>query len=243
MIYVLLLILQAFAWSATEMRLELKDAEVKQGAIVEAKLFVDKGAPALQGKSLADQIYFYEVAPLVIREGTDHMESTVKIIFTAVPNSGVIRGKIDESEVNVQIGAIKVQPTAASEKFIFGDFSIPAAPRWLGYILGFVLTLLLGVGVFTLWKKRERKAALKEKKRQMKAELVSAKNFQELVEIWKRRQQYFDAFPHTVIPFETFEKTLYKFQFKRHQTEVEQLEAMRAYKDFVRAIEGGFNGI
>ena len=243
MIYVLLLILQTFAWSATEMRLQLNATEVKQGAIVEGKLLVEKAAPALQGKSLGDQIYFYEVAPLVIRQGVDHLESAVKVIFTAVPGSSVISGKIDESEINVHIGSIKVLPTTANEKFIFGDFSIPEAPRWLAYGLGLMGVLLLGFGGYVLWKKQERKSALREKKRLMKAELLGAKNFQDLVDIWKRRQTYFEHFPHMVLPFESFEKTLYKYQFKQHQTEVEQLEAMRAYKDFVRTIEGGFNGI
>jgi hypothetical protein len=243
MIYALLLILQVSAWSAVEMRLQFKDSQVKQGEIIEANLLVDGSTPALQGKSLGDQLYFYAVSPLVIRQGSTHMESAVKVIFTAVPESTVIMGKLDNMDVNAHIGSVKVLPTEGAEKFIFGNFTVPTAPQWLKYILGVTGVLLFLVGGFFLWKKQELKAALKEKKRKLREEILSAKNFQDLVDLWKKRQTYFEQFPHVVVPFEKFEKTLYKYQFKQSQSEIEQLEAMNSYKEFVRTIEGGFHGV
>ncbi|WPU65521.1 hypothetical protein [Peredibacter starrii] len=244
-----ILLIPCLAFGATALNLDFGKNEIKQGSIETAKILLKADAvqrvplQKLKGQTLAETIYFYDVSPLMRKEGSDFFEAEAKVIFAKTPETNALGTKFGNEDLLVTWGNSQISPTEASKGFIFGKFEIPSRPKiilWLSIILG------LGVLIFlVIWgrKKYQIKTARKKKMQDLKRELLGATNYQEVVEVWKKKHKFLDTFPQIEESFKGFETVLFKYQFKPRQNETEMAQVTEAYRDFVRKIEGGLNGI
>ena len=251
---VLILLLVSFAsfsvFSATDLKLLFDTPEVKQGEIVNATLLIsmnqmqDLNLSKLENKSLAETIYFMKISPSVKKEGREDLEAEVKVIFTKVPETNGLTGKINDLDIRLSWNELKVEATEGAQELLWGNFEIPKETKLvLWTLLTLLVATILALIIRPLIKKHKQKKAHKEIMIQRKDELLSCGDYDDVVKIWQQRQEYISHFPHILEPFKKLEKDLYKHQFKPRQTEQEKLEIMDAYRTFKRSIEGGFIGI
>ncbi|WP_408098459.1 hypothetical protein ACJVC5_05985 [Peredibacter sp. HCB2-198] len=248
-IVLFILLVPCLAFGASALNLDFGKNEIKQGSLETAKILLKADAvqrvplQKLKGQTLADTLYFYDVSPLMRKEGSDYFEAEAKVIFAKAPETNALGTKFGEEDLLITWGNSQVLPTEAAQGFIFGKFEIPSRPKILLW-----LSVTLGVGILAfliIWgrKKYLIKTTLKKKKRALKQELLSATTYQEVVDLWKKKHKFFDEFPQVEEPFKSFEAVLFKYQFKPRQNEAEISQVIEAYRDFVRKVEGGLNGI
>lgn len=249
--YVILfiLILHQIAFGATPLNLEFNKGAVKQGSLETARILLKADAvqkvslQKLKGQTLGNTIYIYDVSPLVRKNGSDFFETNAKVIFVKVPETNALVSKLGAEDLLITWGDIPVSPTEGAKGFVFGNFEIPSRPQiflWLSILVGVVILSCLG---FWGRKKYQLNSSLKKKKKILKSELISASSYQEIVEVWKKKQLFLSEFPQIEEAFRTFEGVLFKYQFKPHQSEAEVSVVTEAYRDFVRKVEGGLNGV
>ena len=244
-----IILIPGLAIGATALNLDFGKTEIKQGSIETAKIQLKADAvqrvslQKLKGQTLAETIYFYDVSPLMRKEGSDSFEAEAKVIFAKAPETNALGTKFGDEDLLVTWGNTQVSPTQVEQGFIFGKFEIPSRPKILLWF-----SIILGLGVLTylfFWgrKKYQFKTAQKKKLQELKRELLGATNYQEIVEVWKKKHKYLDNFPQIEDAFKGFETVLFKYQFKPRQNETEISQVTEAYREFVRKIEGGLNGI
>lgn len=244
-----ILVCSQVAFGATNLTLQFSSAEIKQGSLETTKLLLNADAvqkislQKLKGQTLGDTIYIYGVSPLMRKEGSNSFEADAKVIFVKIPETNTVAFKQDAEDLLVTWGNVKITPTEAAKGFIFGNFEIPSRPKIILWA-----SILIGLGLISgtvLWgrKKLQHKAALKAKSKALKTELLSAKTYPEVVDVWKKKHSFITAFPQIETSLKDFEVVLFKYQFKPRQSEVEINAVMEAYRDFVRKVEGGLSGV
>jgi hypothetical protein len=229
------------------MRLELSSAVIQQGSLIDAVIRLD-GATVqqvelqkLKGLSLADTIYIYQVSPL-IRSG-ESFEAEAKIIFLKVPETKPVVHKTETNEISITWSDVEVKPTEAPEKFLFGQFEIPGPRRVVQILLGLLTLGLVIFGVVKFNQKNKAKKTLRQKRVELKDKAMSAQSYLEVVHLWQQKDLLIKEFSHLIDPIKELEKVLFKYQFKQNQTDSEKAEVMKAYREFINQIQGGFNGI
>lgn len=249
--YVILFIfiLPQIAFSATTLNLEFNKGAIKQGSLESARILLKADAvqrvpvQKLKGQTLSNTIYIYDVSPLVRKNGSDFFETNAKVIFVKVPETNALASKLGSEDLLITWGDIPVSPTEGAKGFVFGNFEIPSRPKillWLSILVGIAVLSVVG---FWCRKKYQLKSSLKKKKQALKSELISASSYQDVVEVWKKKHLFLSEFPQIEEAFRTFEGILFKYQFKPRQSEAEVSVVIEAYRDFVRKIEGGLNGV
>lgn len=237
-------------FSASDLKLVFDMPQVKQGELVNATLLVpmnqmqDLNVSKFEGQSLAETIYFMKVSPVVKKEGSEDLESEVKIIFTKVPETNGLTGKVNNSDIRLAWNKVEIEATEGAQELLFGNFEIPKKSKLVLWSLLSVLILVILILLIRIFiKKLQQKKNHKEQMERRRNELLGCRDYDDVVKLWQDRQEYFTLFPHIVEPFKKLEKELYKHQFKPKQTEQEKIEIMDAYRTFKRSIEGGFIGI
>lgn len=232
---------------AAQMQLELSSAVVKQGSLIDAVVRLDGSSvqqvevQKLKGVSLAGTVYLHQIAPL-IRSG-DTFEADAKIIFLKVPETKPVIHKVGDIDLSITWSDVEVQPTEASDKLLFGQFEIPG-PRRILEILGILVVItLVALGIYKFRQKGKAKEALRQRRAELKDKVMSAREYQDVVSIWQQKALLVKEFSHLSDPVKELENVLFKYQFKQSQNETEKAEVMKAYREFILKVQGGFNGI
>ena len=250
----LLLLIFLFVWistafSAVNIELVFEKNEIQQGSIESAlarlsgeslqKINLQK----LKGQTLGETLYLYNVSPLLRKDGNKNYESEFKVIFIKTPEANQLVHKFENDEINIKWSEVKVVPVEVPEKLIFEEFEIPQPFEILKWLMGVVILVLAVFGFFKVKKARDIKNEKRRMKQSIKDSIMAANSYDEIVSIWKRKLEITEVFPALTEPFKQLEMTLFKFQFRPQQTDEEKNEVVKAYRDFLSTIQGGFDGI
>lgn len=248
-IFVFLLLASLSAWSEDRLKLSFPSSEVKQGALLRARLVVLPGQinlplQKLKGTSFGETLYFHRIDPLLRENGSEIYESEVQVIFIKVPQGNSVSGTAGSQPIVLEWDRLTVHPVEASDKMLWADFSAPEfIEHNLVWIWGFVIVIpLLIAGVF-FSKKIRRKQRIKARKRELQAEFRNCQSYDQVVSLWQKKRTYISEFPFLEEHFKELELVLFKYQFKPMQTEHEKAEVMAAYKHLLEKSEGGMRGI
>ena len=149
--------LQALA--VDRIQLQFPSNEIRQGAIVQGALLIDPSSldlpvQKLTGTNFSETIYFHKISPLLKKEASEKYVSEVQVIFSKVPESDSLSGKIGERDVVLQWTAIRVVPMEAPGQMIWADFTAPelwkGLWRWIALV---VLSSVLAFGGYRLWRR------------------------------------------------------------------------------------------
>ncbi len=229
------------------MHINFSNPSIKQGKVEEATIYLDEStaqkllASKIAGQSLESTIYLMEVGPLTKTE--NNFEASAKVIFLKIPESKALLYKGSHGEFPVTWSPVEIVPTEATQELIFETFSIPAKKD---LVLWFGLLLIAALLIFIILKFRKAqliKTQIKKRRASLRDDLLKGSNYVEVVEIWKKREEYLNEFPAIHDHFKKFEQVLYKYQFKPSQSEAEKIEVMQAYREFVNNVSGGLNGV
>ncbi len=248
-ILLLLIIFTGHSLAASRMQLELPASDIRQGALVKAKLFVPPESlnlplQKLKGETLAETIYIQQLSPLMKKEGSPDYVAEVQLVFIKIPDTNPVAVKLNDEVIEVGWNNVQIIPVETPEELLWADFTAPDFLEgnfiWLWIIL---LILILGGGGFYGWKKISFRNAVKLRKRQLMTEFKSCQNYEDVVSMWKRKRVYLKEFPHLETSFPPFEEVLFRYQFKPKQSETEKSEVVKAYRKLLDQSEGGFYGI
>jgi hypothetical protein len=238
------------AYSASELKILISEPVVQQGEILEVTLLAKaedlKGLELqkLKNERFADTIYFLQISPLMSKVGNDYLEAQARLVFTQVPKTNQLSGKLGENNVSLTWNRVEIAPTEAAKDLIFGSFEIPRREQFLFWTL-LILALLipLGVGGWYIFKNFKNRRLKKDCIARKKAEVLNCRSYDDIVQLWKKKHEYFQLFPHLVEPFQKLEMVLNKHQFKPQQSEEDKKEILDSYRKFSHSVEGGFLGI
>lgn len=244
-------LLMSFSSLAGVLKLDIRfpEGKIKQGAIVPVKLIFDlpasQGLPInkLIGQTLGGTFYIFKVKPLLTKDNWTAFESEAEIILAKVPEAKPVSYKSGNDEVVITWNDVEFVPTEAPKEMIYGNFEIPSRAqilKWFSILA--VILVLLGIG----WKIKQKvslKKALKMRKAAIKDQLVSAREYIDVVKVWEKKSEIMKEFPLIQDNFKNFESVLFKYQFKQSQSETEKIEVMNAYREFINKSQGGFDGV
>lgn len=250
-IFVLLLtiLISSNILAAARMEIIFPADKVKQGSLQKSLVKLDETSAQaieiqkLRGQTLGETLYIHSVSPLLRKDGGSVFEADATVIFVKVPEQNKITYKTPQTDIEVTWNQVEVVPTEAPQELLFGTFTVPSKTKLMTWFLILITAIVLIVAGFKGRRHWLNKKAVKTRKLETKAEILSAREFSDVVGIWKKKHILFREFPHIEEPFKDLEKVLYKHQFKPFQTETEKIEVMNAYREFTNRIEGGFNGI
>jgi hypothetical protein len=247
--FLIILILFANLSYAAEVEIRFADSQVKQGSLVDAVLVFDYESSQkvplskLTGQSLADTFYIYSATPLMTKGDFNVLQSEAKVILIKSPEGDSLVHKLADVDLKITWNSVKFIATETSQTMLFGDFKIPGRSRLLFWIsIALSLFGLIAISYF-VFRKLKHKTALKKRRIDIKSQLTSASSYDEVVEIWKRKQSLVSEFPHLEIPYKNLEAVLFKYQFKPQRSESEKEEVIKAYREFVSQTQGGFDGV
>lgn len=248
-ILIVLILFTSQLFAASRMQIDLPAGEIRQGALVKAKLFVPPESlnlplQKLKGETLAETIYIQQLSPLMKKEGSPDYVSDIQLVFIKVPDTNPLALKLNEAVLEVGWNNIQIIPVETPDELLWADFTAPALFEgnllWIWILL--LGLILAGGGLFT-WKKYSHRKAEKLRKRQLMNEFKSCQTYEDVVNMWKRKRVYLKEFPHLESSFQVFEEVLFRYQFKPKQSESEKLEVLSAYRKLLEQSEGGFHGI
>lgn len=246
---ILLILISTNVLAAARMEINFSSDKVKQGSLQKSLIKLDETSAQvielqkLKGQTLGETLYIYSVSPLLRKDGGSTFEAEATVIFVKVPEQNKLGYKTPQTDIEVTWNQVEVIPTEAPQELLFGTFTIPSKMKLLTWFLLLSAVVVLVIAGIKGRKLLLNKKALKIRKLNAKAEILSAKEFSDVVHLWQKKHSLFREFPHIEEPFKDLEKVLYKHQFKPFQTETEKIEVMNAYREFTNRIEGGFNGI
>lgn len=248
MIKILLTFLITFPlWAKVNLELKIPVSSVKQGEIVEARLQLKAGQNFslgnLKGKNLSKTLYFLEASPFIGKEGQGFFESDVKVIFLKVPDAASILENINGEEIEINWDNVEVVPTETQKSFLLGDFQVPERKKILPWILGITLFLLLAVVGRIVFVRNRRRKEQKNERKKLELEILSATKYDDIVTLWKKKRFFLQKIPELEDFFHELESTLFKYQFKSHQSASEQAEVVEAYKKCCREFERRASGV
>ena len=232
------------AWSRVGLELILNSPSVKQGEITSGRLIVKQadgqaGLNGLQGKNLGKTLYLLNVSPFMGKQGA--LEAEAKIIFLTVPSINAVSELINNEEVFIVWNNLEILPTESSKSFLLGDFDIPARRKIMIWMGSFLLALVIMFLGFWLKKRRSENSKRKTKLKNLKQKLLSCTNYEEIIEMWKNKNEFLITFPKIEESFKKFEIILFQYQFKSTRTERELDEVVSAYKNFKNDVMGVLN--
>ena len=242
---ILFLVSSAYA----EIILSFPSDRIKQGSLVETTLKVDLETAQkfpiqkLKGETVGDVLHFHHISPLIRKNEDGAFYADATVIFAKVPEKNSVVYNSNSGQVTLAWPQIEIINTEADQKLIFADFTIPGKKNvWL-LILGSLIVIVLFILAWILGSRWKIKQQLKRKKLDLKQKLISAGSYEEVVSLWQKKSEFLKEFGYLEEPFRDLEKTLFKYQFKPKQTDIEKEEVMKAYRAFTQKTEGGINGI
>lgn len=236
------------AYSAIKVEMDFSASNVKQGELIESRLEIQNAEnlqiSKLKGQSIGKILYFYDISPLMKREGAAYYEAEAKVIFINTPKSKIVQEVVNGQDVELNIGNIEVMPTEGAKSLIFGKFSVPERATWIIWaISGVLIAIILGLLGWSVTRTFKRKRKEKQRLVDLKNEILGCRNYEEVVNLWKKKHQLFKEFPHIEDSFLKLEEILNRYQFKPRQSETEKIEVVESYRKFSRSVEGGFSGL
>lgn len=243
--YIIFLFLTLKAIATTDLTLVPERNTIKQGELIQARVTISglSGNLALNGLTVSDTIYFYKTSPLIKTAQSETFETDATIIFLKIPQANVITGTIQNQDIRVKWNNLKVEPVEAPESFIFGNFEIPKKLNF------FWILITLSVATFSYLLIRKKIKQLKLKKLKLaemmalKTQLVSATDYTNVLEIWKKKHLYLEKFPNLEEDFLNWEQTLFKYVFRPQLTDTEKEIVISSYSDFKRKIGNKISGV
>ncbi len=243
MIKIIIFILFAInvSWSRVGLELILDNPTVQQGQIISGRLVVKQadgqaGLSGLQGKNVGKTLYLLNVAPFMGKQG--NLEARAKVIFLTVPAANAVTETINNEEVFIVWNNLEILPTEPPKSFLLGDFDIPAKRKIIIWIGSFFLALMIILFGFWYKEKTQNKKREKTALNFLKQELCKCETYEDVVAMWKNKQNFLTAFPRIEEGFKSFELVLFQHQFKSKRTEREIEEVMMAYKKFKNEVSG-----
>lgn len=241
----------SFSSLAAVLKIDIRfpEGKIKQGAIVPVKLVFDlpasQGLPInkLIGQTLGNTFYVFKAKPLLTKDNWTAFESDAEIILAKVPEAKPVTYKSGNDEVMITWNDVEFVPTEAPKEMIYGTFEIPSRAQVMKWLSILVIVL---VAVFAGWKIKLRldlKKSLKVRKAAIRDEIVSAREYSDVVKVWQKKSNIIKEFPKVENHFKDLESVLFKYQFKPSQSESEKIEVMNAYRDFIAKSQGGFDGV
>jgi hypothetical protein len=228
--------------------IKFAEKKITQGSLQSVKLLIDEesfiklDSLKLMGLTINETLYIQSVSPFTKNNSND-LEANATVVFIKVPkeNSAII--ETSKGKIGVEWENNEILPTEASQNFLFGNFEIPRSKNiFLGFLILIVFGFLILIGI-KLKKTRDQKLKVKKYLDNIKDQILSSNDYHSIVEIWKRKHEILNLFPHLSIAFSNLEKELFKVQFKPVQSELEKEEVQKAYKFFLDQIKGDLDGI
>lgn len=220
---------------------------VKQGRFQSGKLRLDTESfqliqnQKLTGETIGETIYLQSIKPFLKNQTNNFYETDVVVVFLKIPNDKIVF-KVSSAEIPVSWSKVEFIPTEAEKDLIWGSFNLPQ--KFKSFLWPLIpIILVLGLVYLRIRKKWKIKKIVKKKNRKLKHDLISPATYEEIVKVWTRKQEFVETFPHIASSFKDLEIILFKYQFRKFQSEDEKKEVIESYKEFVKKIEGGFNGI
>jgi len=246
-----ILLFLSFSSLAGVLKIDIRfpEGKIKQGAIVPVKLLFDlpasQGLPInkIIGQTLGDTFYVFKAKPLLTKDNWNAFESDAEIILAKVPEAKPVSYKLGNDEVMITWNDVEFVPTEAPKEMIYGNFEIPSRAQVLKWTLILAAILLVVIVGWKIKQKISHKKALKSRKAAIKDEIISAREYQDVVKVWQKKSQIIKEFPRIEGNFKNLETVLFKYQFKPSQSEAEKIEVMNAYRDFISQSQGGFDGV
>ena len=243
---IILLLISFNIWSKVDLNLVLPTDRVNQGEIVQGKIVLgqSEGQVALNGLNglnIQKTIYLISVSPFIGKDG--NYEAEAKVIFLKSPESAVLQETVNGEEIHIRWTTVEIIPTEEPKSFLLGNFNVPIKKSFTAWIIGGVLSLAFILLTLFLIRLRKKKQVIKVKKIKLKNELMNNETYTEIVAMWRQKQIFLEAFPGIAEEFKEFEKVLFKYQFKKTQSESEVEEVILAYKSFCSNVLGILNGI
>lgn len=245
-IFIFSILISTCAWSKVNLELNLGLDELKQGQIAQGSLSVkstdgNTGLAGLKGKTIGKSLYLLSVSPFMAKQR--ELTSDVKVIFAQVPQSNSVTETINNEEITISWGNLKIIPTEASKSFLFGDFEVPSRMvvlPWIGIIIGLGLLALIIVRIRAMLNV---KSGIKSRRLRLKEEITNGTTYDDVVLMWRQKSRYLQEFPQLDVHFKNLETVLFKYQFKSQRTEQEVNAVMDAYQIFKSSVLGDLNGI
>jgi hypothetical protein len=235
--------------SVLKLEIRFQDPKIKQGAVVPATLVFDAESSQklpinkIVGETLGGHFYIYSAKPLLTKDNWNAFESEATVIVGKIPEAKPVSYKSGDNEVMVLWNDVEFIPTEAPKELIYGTFEIPSRAKILKWISVLIGIIIVALGILKLKKHLNNKNALQKMRRELKDQVLSAKEYADVVNIWQKKSQILKVFPSLEDHFKELEVVLFKYQFKQSQTESEKSQVMTAYREFINKSQGGFNGI
>lgn len=246
-VLLLLLLLPLWALARVEVDLQFEKKEVKQGEIVLATVRTSPESmnqlnlQKLKGNSFAKTLFLYDFSPWLHSNGD--FSATAKIIFTEVPKETILKDTINGQEVELKLSPVNVIPTQAEQQLLFGTYEIPTPAEIMKWVILAIAVSLVGILGWKLKRKFTTQREIRLRKQKLIEEITSARDYEGVVDVWKKKYQYLTTFPQLETPFKNLEQVLFKYQFKPSQQASEKEEVFQAYQKFLAESQEGFRGI
>ena len=229
--------------------MEISSGAVKLGEISKVQIYVDaqtaQSLPlqSIKEQTLSETLYVQSVSSMLKHEGEQDYTADAEVIFIKDPGANEIKTTIANQPVRIFWNNVRIEAVEVPKDYVLGNFDIKAPLRIIVWLLSAALMIALCVGLWKFRNAQGRKAALKKERKALKEKILSCRNYQDVVSLWKQKRLLIERFPHLAGPMENLETVLFKYQFKPQQTSNEEAIVMDAYRAFMKESEGGFNGI
>lgn len=243
---VLFVLLSTYVHAAVQVDLYLDKNEVKQGSIETARIVMNvDGAQRvpwqkLKGETLGESLYLYDVSPIVRKQG--EFEAEAKIIFSAVPQANILKHKVADQEILIDLKDTKVIPVD-SKQFVYDQFDIPFRTKIVNVLPWVALILLIGVGTLYGVRRFQQQSKSKRRRKALRDEIISAQNYDEVIALWYRRDVFQKEFPEIQDSFKEFERGIYQVIFRPTLSDAEKKDVFNSYQSFVGKVSEVLNGI
>jgi hypothetical protein len=245
----ILLLLFVLPALGSVIKIEGMPQSIKQGEVFKAKFVLDPESMQsfsqqnLRGKTVAETLYIYSLTPLIKKADGRSFEAEAGLIFIKVPQAKKLTLSQGGETFIFELPEITVVPTEERPDYVYGEFTVAEGARLFGWIVGGIALCLLLVLGLRFKKSSSLKRALRAKRKKLKDDLLGASSYLEVVSVWEKKPAYLEAFPQLEGDFKNLEKVLYRFIFKKHQSEEEKSAVLSAYREFVNQVRGGLDGV
>ncbi len=248
-LFVFLTIFPQIVLSSSKIHFDVSEKKIYQGSLVKAKFKLNLGeseniqAKNIEGESLENTIYVNQLLAINGNPERTIINGEASIIFLKVPEKDTLVQKVKEEEVEVTWSQIEIVPTETPENLLFGEFNISSHRNiliWIVVGLGITLTIYVA---FHIWRKQRNSKLMKNEKIKIKNYLISPSNYDDVVDVWKKKYDILKIFPQIEPEFKLLEVILFKHQFKKTRNKIDEDEVFLAYRKFIDSIRGGLDGI
>lgn len=232
-----------------EITIRFPQKELKQGRIEKVELGIKENSALLnklqklKSQKIGDAFYLQNIGPALKRDGENEFTAEGKVVIISEPKGEEATVEVDGQLISFKWDEVDVKLIEVPQTFINADFLIPTRINfWIWPILIIFLGILIRV-IFFLKRKSAGKALEKRKKQEIHDLILNVSSFEEIVTVWKKKTVILSFYPILEDPFRELEEVLFKYQFKKVQTEKEKEASLNAYRDFTTKVRGVINGI